>query len=361
MWRWRPEQDLLLRVLIRPAGMLELTDAEWDQLLPRARAGRLLGRLAAEATARDISARLPLKAQHHFRAAAAVATHHLRMVRWELNRIERALADLPMPILLLKGAAYVAAELPPARGRLVTDVDIMVPRSSLDTVQAALQQAGWQPAKPDPYVQQYYRTWMHELPPLRHRDRGTVVDVHHTILPLTARLKPDPSELWAAARRLSTGRQHVLAPTDMVLHSAAHLFCDGDLHRSLRDLVDIRDLLMLFGTDAGFWHKLVPRAAALDLGRPLYYALRYSRHLLRTHVPQAATDAATVHAPSRPVLSIMDRLVLRALLPEPTIGPQRSRSAALALYMRAHWLRMPPWLLAPHLARQFIARVSHHH
>lgn len=361
MWRWRPEQDLLLRTLVRPATMLELTDAEWDALLPRARAGRLLGRLAAEATALDISDRLPLKARHHLRAATAVAAHHLRMVRWELNRIERALAGLPIPMLLLKGAAYVAAELPPARGRLVTDVDIMVSRSSLNAVQAALQEAGWQPVKPDPYVQHYYRTWMHELPPLRHRDRGTVVDVHHTILPLTARLKPDPGELWAAARRLSTGRQHVLAPTDMVLHSAAHLFCDGDLHRSLRDLVDIHDLLQLFGTDAAFWPELVPRAAALDLGRPLHYALRYSRHLLHTPIPQAALDAAVTYAPPRPVVSMMDRLVLRALLPEPTMSPERSRSAALALYMRAHWLRMPPWLLAPHLARQFIARVSHHH
>jgi signal recognition particle subunit SEC65 len=361
MWRWRPEQDLLLRTLVRPATMLELTDAEWDALLPRARAARLLGRLAAEATARDMSDRLPLKARHHFRAAAAVATHHLRMVRWELNRIERALASLPVPILLLKGAAYVAAELPPARGRLVTDVDVMVPRPSLDTVQAALQEAGWQPIERDSYVQHYYRTWMHELPPLHHRDRGTVVDVHHTILPLTARLKPDPGELWAAARRLGTGRQHVLGPADMVLHSAAHLFCDGDLHRSLRDLIDIHDLLTLFGNDAGFWHELVPRAGALNLGRPLYYALRYSQRLRCTPVPKATMDAAVAHAPPRPVVSIMDRLVLRTLLPEPTIGAEASRSAALVLYVRAHWLRMPPWLLAPHLARQFIARVSHHH
>jgi Uncharacterised nucleotidyltransferase len=357
----QPEQDLLLRVLVRPPTMLELTAAEWDALLPRARVGRLLGRLAAEAVARDLMDHLPATTRHHFLAAAAVATHHLRLVRWELNRIDRALAGLAVPPLLLKGAAYVAAELPPAAGRLVTDVDIMVPRSSLDTVQAALQDAGWQPIKRDPYLQHYYATWMHELPPLRHRDRGTVVDVHHTILPLTARLKPDPSELWTAARRLGAGRQHVLAPADMVLHSAAHLFADGDLHRSLRDLVDIHDLLTLFGTGVGFWDMLVARAATLDLGRPLFYALRYSQRLLSTSIPDAAMEAAAAHAPPRPVLAIMDRLVLRTLLPEPTIGPEGRHRAALVLYMRSHWLRMPPWLLAPHLARQFVARVSRHH
>jgi putative nucleotidyltransferase-like protein len=121
-----PEQDLLLRVLSRPATMLELEDSEWDALLPRARVGRLLGRLAAQAIAGDLMDRLPQATQHQFRAATAVATHHANLVRWEVNRIERALAPLTLPILLLKGAAYVAAELPPATGRLVDDVDIMV-------------------------------------------------------------------------------------------------------------------------------------------------------------------------------------------------------------------------------------------
>ena len=353
-----PEQDLLLGILIRPGAMLELTEAEWDTLLPRARAGRLLGRVAAEAIAADLIERLPRKTQHHLFAAAALATHHANLVRWELNRIERALAPLGVPILLLKGAAYVAAELPPATGRLVDDVDVMVPRPSLGAVQAALLESGWRPIKRDHYAQHYYSTWMHELPPLRHRDRGTVIDVHHTILPLTARLQPDPDELWAAARPLGAGRRHVLAPPDMVLHSAAHLFFDGDLHRSVRGLVDIHDLLTLCGADAAFWHGLVPRAAALALGRPLFYALRYARRLLGTPIPEATMGAATLHAPSRAALSIMDRLVLRTLLPEPTIEPEASRSAALLLYMRAHWLRMPPWLLAPHLTRQFIARLS---
>ena len=161
-------------------------------------------------------------------------------MRWELNRIERALKHLRFPILLLKGAAYVAAGLP-ARGRLVSDIDIMVPRQALDGAEAALEAAGWRPIKLDPYDQRYYRTWMHELPPLVHPERGTVVDLHHTILPPTSRLKPDPAKLWSAAQPLGTGPLHVLAPPDMVPHSAAHLFHDGDLRLSLRDLVDMAE------------------------------------------------------------------------------------------------------------------------
>ena len=352
----KPLRDDLLRVLRCPATMADLTDAQWDSLLPRARACRCLGRMAVAARMHGL-AQLPGRARDHLDAARAEAAHGERIIRWELNRIERALVHLAVPVLLLKGAAYVAAELPVAKGRLASDVDIMVPRAALVDVEQALLEAGWEPAKLEPYDQRYYRTWMHELPPLRHSERGTFVDVHHTILPLTARLKPDPDQLWSRARRLGAGRLRVLAPTDMVLHSATHLFHDGDLNRSLRDLIDLCDLLVYFGADSSFWHDLVSRAATLGLGRPLFYALRYCRSLLQLDVPEEVTCAVAAFAPPMPILGVMDRLVTRTLVPREMQG-RTDHAAAMLLFMRSHWLRMPPGLLMPHLTRQAVARFA---
>jgi Uncharacterised nucleotidyltransferase len=352
------DAGLLLRVLIRPAVMAELTEPEWEALLPRARACHLLARLAAAARAGGFIGSLPHRIQDHLAAVATVAAHHQRTIRWEINRIQRALRNLDVPVVLLKGAAYLAAGLPAARGRLVGDVDIMVPRHALDAVERALEGAGWQPTIKAPYSQRYYRRWMHELPPLRHRDRATIIDVHHTILPRTARLKPHPDELWALAQRLDGSPLRVLAPTDMVLHAAAHLFHDGDLRRSLRDLVDISDLLTYFAERPAFWPSLAPRAAVLHLGRPLFYALRYCRCLLRTPIPEAVISAALRYAPPQPVVAAMDRLVPDALLAGGADSAADRNAAAMLLYLRSHWLRMPPWLLVPHLARQAIARAS---
>lgn len=351
--------NLLLSALADPGSLAARSVEEWDILLRLARRARLLPRLALTTQNLGLTGRFPDKLRDHLTAAIATGAHNARGIRWEANRIARALFDLDTPILLLKGGAYVLAELPPARGRLASDIDIMVPAAALEAVQAALERHGWVPMKLDPYDQQYYRRWMHELPPLQHPGRGGVVDVHHTILPRTSRLRPDPEKLWREARKLPGEPFHVLSPEDMVLHSAAHLFHDGDLSVAIRDLVDISDLLTHFGEDPDFWNRLVPRARDLDLARPLFYALRYAQRLLGTPVPEDAMSEAEANAPNRVALTIMDHLAPQVLVPgDPNDFGHGTGRAAMALYIRSHWLRMPPLLLAAHLIRKSYTRLT---
>ena len=55
---------------------------------------------------------------------------------------------------------------------------------------------------------------------------------------------------------------------------------------------------------------------------------------------------------------MMDALFHRALLPiHPSCDDHFTSAARLALYVRGHWLRMPPRLLVPHLARKALRRV----
>ncbi len=348
--------ELVVEALARPRVLLDLSPTRWDELLCRARNTRLLGRLSAELEALGLLDSLPRQAVGQIRAELTAAEENARMVRWEVNRISRALRDVSAPVILLKGAAYVLAGLPPAAGRLCSDIDIMVPKETLAEVESALLRHGYEAAKLDPYDQRYYRTWMHELPPLWHSERQTMVDVHHTILPESGRVRPDPRALIEAARPLRDGL-FILAPPDMVLHSAAHLFQDGDLDGGLRDLVDLDLLFRHFGAGPAFWEGLVPRAIELSLARPLYYALRYCQVLLGCPVPVAVQQAVLVAEPSLPVRSFMDALTCRAVTPDGWDGPSfPTSSARFLLYVRSHWLRMPPWLLTRHLARKAMTR-----
>src|SRR3546814_17950409 len=81
---------------------------------------------------------------------------------------------------------------------------ILFRASRPDAVEAGLIAAGWEWVKPDPYDDQYYRRWMHEVPPLTHKERDRMIDVHHTILPLTARQTPDAEVIDRKSTRLNS-------------------------------------------------------------------------------------------------------------------------------------------------------------
>lgn len=345
---------MLLQLLREPARAASFGLPDWDLLLRQAAAARLETGLHGLLDEHGLAGAIPAPARRHLDWAGVHAERHARAVRFEVAQIGAALAASAIPLILLKGGAYAMARLPAGRGRLFSDIDILVPKERLAEVEAALMLHGWATVAQDAYDQRYYRTWMHELPPMKHARRASVIDVHHAILPETARLRPDPAKLRAAAVTLApeTGLPplQVLAPADMVLHSAVHLFYDGQFEHGLRDLLDLHRLLGRFGATPGFWDRLGARALELELGRPLFYALRYCARLLHTAVPAHLLEAIRPCGPGAPLLALMDALFLRALLPHHrSCGDRFSASARFLLYIRGNWLRMPPLLLTRHL------------
>ncbi|NBC13761.1 MAG: hypothetical protein GVY09_10525 [Gammaproteobacteria bacterium] len=343
--------SLLLPALREPEALEAWTLAKWNQLMREARAQQLSARLGWVIEDQGFCSACPAAIWTELRAQRHFAAYKASQVRLELRKLRKALAPKGIPILLLKGAAYAQAELRVARGRDFADLDIMVPRDRLEAAETALEAGGWLMETNNRYDQRYYRRWMHELPPMHHRTRSLEVDIHHALLPLTGRLRPNPELLWAASRALPDSPYRVLCDEDMLLHSAAQVFQDGEIAGELGALLDLHQLLEELGQREGFWQRLVPRAEALQLGRPLYYALRFCTKLLDTPVPAEVLRAAEAQAPGPLSKGLMDRLVPRVLEPRyPTRRP--AHVAAWLLYMRSHWLRMPPGLLALHLLRK---------
>ena len=314
---------LLVQALRDPASTATLNDESWTDLLTAARAEQLLGSLAHRLDGLPV----PADVARILTDARASAVEQRRAALWEAEMARRALAEVDVPVILLKGTAFVAAGLGAGVGRSIGDLDILVPKDALPVVEAALLAAGWEWVKPDPYDDAYYRRWMHELPPLIHRARDRMIDVHHTILPPTARPKPDAAALIAGAVSLDNGLK-VLAPNDMLVHAAAHLFADGDLAGGLRNLWDVHRLVEEFGTEG-----LAKRA-------------RY--HGLSIETARAVRLAAWLYGEGAK-LGLADRLYVRRLLARDGWGRATRPFTRLAFYIRSHWLRMPPLLLARHL------------
>lgn len=340
--------DVLIDALADAGVVAGVDESRWECLLSRAREANLAGTLAERIADRSLLEQVPRGPRAHLDSARIRAAAQATAIQRELVHLDRALRGVDTKMVLLKGAAYRCAGLRHARGRTFSDVDILVAKRALAAVESALTESGFVTTHTNPYDQRYYREWMHELPPMVHVERQTVVDVHHALVPETSRMHPDSTLLLADAVPLRESRFHVLSPPDMAIHCATHLFCDEEFSHAPRDLVDFDGLVREFGQRAAFWEQLVPRARRLDLARPLAYALHWSARIHRTPVPAEVLREARADLPPIPFRPLMNALLGPAL--RPTRGRASTRWARRALYVRGHWLKMPPHLLAWHLS-----------
>ena len=348
------KQDLLIQGLLQSGHAPELSMMQWEIILGQARQSRLLGRLAQHFQSQGWLPLVPQQVRNYLEGALRLIDRQHHEVRWEVQCIRQALKDVGTPIVMLKGAAYFVAGLPPRVGRLFSDIDIMIKRDRLDEVEGALFRSGWISEERDEYNQHYYRQWMHEIPPLRHVKRNTVIDVHHTITPPTSRFKVDGADLMMHTQAVDArGDLFVLNPPDMVLHSAVHLFQEGEFGNGLRDLLDLKDLLQHFQLQADFWQQLFERANDLKLQIPLFHALFHIQRLFGVAAPAQWSQHVAQLAPVAPARIAMAWLLSLALRPDhPSCDTRWTGFARWLLYVRSHFLRMPLRLVLPHLLRK---------
>lgn len=353
------KSPLLCAVFIDPRCSLELNSPQWDLLVRQARSANVLARLGFLLDEAGISAQIPAQPLAHIKSAQIFFERFALSLQWEISCIQEALTAVDEPLVLLKGSAYTVAGNKAAKGRSFSDVDILVPEEKLQDVEIALIKAGWMTSTLDPYDQKYYRQWMHEIPPMRHLKRQTSIDVHHNILPKTSQFCPDASKLLTAIVKTSGNNIWVLAPEDRVLHSATHLFHEGEWAHGFRDLSDLDLLLKEFSEDVNFWEKLLQRAGQLNQQIPLYYALRYTSRIFQTTIPQDILKATEQQSPNKIKQKFMDSLFLRALMPDhESCNDCWTGFARWILFVRSHWLKMPIYLIVPHLSRKAFRRLK---
>ncbi len=334
----------LIALLRSPQGISRVTDAHWNEVIEQGRKTQLLGQLAASLQRAQLWDKVPSAVQRHLALAELTIRRRSESALWEATTMRRAV-DPAIPLVLLKGCAYLACADDNAAGRFFSDIDVLVRRHELPAVEADLMSVGWKPSRVDDYDLAYYRNWMHEVPPMKHVRRHTVIDLHHAINPPVSRFFVHPEQLLERIVEVRPGI-FVLAATDRVIHCALHLLQEGEPKKLMRDLYDLHLLLRQHHGSAAGMEQLRHRAVELKVDTLIEAAIG-AAHALFAVEPRLGERSGWLQA-------CVDRAA-REANGNTTVAGEMAGTAVLAY---SHWLKMPMHLLVPHLVRKSLMRMT---
>ena len=233
----------VLRWALGPSPEVAGTPGEGDEVASWARALGLAPRLAHRIGDSGLAGLLgdaagSLVAERHRALVGAMRVQDLLPVLGEVS------AETGRPIVLLKGAALLAAGHAAAGSRRLTDLDALVPAQAAGGIVTGLLSRGFSQAAPDETT--------HHLPPLAHPELG-VVEIHTSVPGISTPDGPPSAEgLVACGRCAPSGEPGVYTPPRSFLraHAAVHGLAQHGLSPTVYPLLRVVGDLLDLGIES---------------------------------------------------------------------------------------------------------------
>ncbi|MDF2378260.1 MAG: nucleotidyltransferase family protein [Verrucomicrobiales bacterium] len=209
-------------------------------------------------------------------------------VERELGGILDQLDHAEIPAILLKGAALNEVVYPD-KDRLMTDIDVAVPRDRCEEAIAALEADGWIPQFRNPER-------LSEITHGCHFRRGRFghLDLHWDFFHGRYLTASEQEEFWQdSIERKRMGRPaRTLSPADQLLHTCEH----GVRYNEVAPVRWLLDAVRVIRThDAELdWERLIRMAGRHGLSLPVQQTLRYLAEELAVEIPEEARAEVTV-------------------------------------------------------------------
>ncbi|WP_170308423.1 nucleotidyltransferase family protein [Alteromonas alba] len=335
----------LVQAINSPEQLTHRSLQEWESMLFVLKTSRLEAYLAFVLRDSGTWDSIPGQVQAHLSAAMVYAQRQNDQVFHEGQEIHDVLMAQGVTPVFLKGAAYIVAATNNAPGRLCSDIDLLVKEGALATSETVLLDNFWYHKIITDYDDKYYREYAHEIPPLYHLTRGTVLDLHHNLfLPVSGKAPP-LEEFWLGVRRQECGL-YTLEPAAMFMHSIIHLMLNEEVVYGFRDIVDLKCLAQQYDSDA-FWLRVEQLAVASHFEKELKVVVTLLNHWFKTTYsigqPQGMFQRIKV--------KLLTRTYKYALIPaHPALHSVRSGLARFMVFVRGHSIKMPFTVLVKHFS-----------
>ncbi len=202
----------------------------------------------------------------------------------ELRQLTNALHTASIPLLVLKGM-HLAADVYGEVGlREMDDIDVLVPRESLQQTADIMVEMGY--VSKEPIDIPRWSADEHHLPRM-FSPHNTVVEVHWNITwPRDQYSLSDLDGLWDRARTLTIANVEVqgLSPEDLLLHLCVHAAYQHMFYTGLRPACDIAATVQAYRNELD-WSQVVARARQWQWDPGVHLMLRLARECLEADIP----------------------------------------------------------------------------
>ena len=323
-----PQTDSFSELLRRYGDGLD-----WDWMLERAAAHKILALLASRVAASGAEAHVPIDTRNRLSAASAAAVERNARALRDLERVGHRFDCAGIPFILVKGPILAQEIYDSPSQRHFFDLDLVVREADVDRAEAILEALGYRLlggnrylgfAPPSPSdlaratgaMRRALKRFSHELTFVTDDRSLMPIDLHWHLLP-PGRIRVPARQLWEDATTAVVGgvSVRVLDPEATVLHLAMHAWSNRPWSFALLHLVDVAWAMQRLPVAAERLTDLADRWGGRgDLGRSLY-ALRHALGM----EPPAALRALEDEAPPARFRQIAtpERLIERYAPPEP--------------------------------------------
>ena len=348
------QHHVISTVLLEPKRALRFDLDTWQSVILVLREEKLLATLYHLSLEKAVFEQYPEFAQRHLYSASIYARRQSKQIFYEALLLQELLEKNGVTPIFLKGANYTLRSSRNSQGRICSDIDVLVKVEELDSCESLLLSQNWHSEKLTQYDEQYYRQWAHEIPPLIHPFRGTVLDVHHNLyLPISGR--SPKIELFINELEFTADNFAVLKIPQTVMHSIIHLFMNENFSSGMRDLFDIYRLIEEH-SDESFWKDITVLARQSHFLVELQYCLVALETIFSFDAPEYVSIALHDNQLSWPQKIWAKHIFVNAILPQhPLISLNRQHFASSVAYFRGHWVKMPKTVLVKH----FVVKMYH--
>ena len=229
---------MVVAALFDSSCTLQLTEIDWDALVPAAAADLVLPGLYRRL--KEIGVEIPPGTNEFLAAVEEMNRERNERILDEAVDIARMLNEIGVEPVLLKGAAYLVGEVYPDTGcRYLCDLDLLIPASRSQAAMEILERDGYRADTSDGMAR-----FRHHYPQLQ-RPGGAPIELHHSLgHGVSRRLLAGEEVLrnsrlleWRGVRVRMPSPEHLV--THLVLHSQIHHTYSERIWPPLRAMQDL--------------------------------------------------------------------------------------------------------------------------